>query len=172
MNNCLCVFYTHPMTVSKWGLKPGDYFITISDIEGKESSLYLVKENHSIEPTYYGAPHPYDVKRLGSIPKDFLEKKHGLIFNELIGIRNDMHENKPTKVGLPYEYIEILLNIYTDSNFYSRSQSPCTVRNISKFSPTILSGAEVRFFDTKIENLGPNTSVGHLEKRGCATFLM
>ena len=129
------VFYTCPLNTSK--LKPGEFIITLSDIKNTLSSLFLVQENKSSEPTFYGRPHAPLLVLIGNIDRENLDQE---MLDELVAARSRLHINHIGPLELSGKDSSKFLRVYTDELQNKRSHKevsssmPLTPYNLCLFN--------------------------------------
>ncbi|MDF1827079.1 MAG: hypothetical protein P1U39_02250 [Legionellaceae bacterium] len=110
----------HTCPVYTANLNPGELLITLSDIAGKSSQLFIVEENTSKEATHYGRNPAPLLLRIGEIAVTELDED---ILDELKAARLRLNVNHIGPLELSDTDAARILRQYT------APQSPTTVTN-------------------------------------------
>lgn len=147
------VVHTRPLCTSH--LKPGERLITLSDIPGRGSQLFLVEENTSDEDTYYGSDLAPLLSRIGEIALADMDED---ILDELKAARFRLNVNHIGPIELSDTDAEKILRLYAAQSPTTVAQSPTTIAS-KLLSPVKSTSGSLNIFhlmyDTD-QNAGPN----------------
>ncbi|MDF1683670.1 MAG: hypothetical protein P1U36_03335 [Legionellaceae bacterium] len=133
------VLYNYPFHTNDF--EPGELVITISDIKGTCSNLYLVEENTSDIDLYYGKPLAPDLLLVGTVATADLDKE---TLDELKAARFRLNTNHIGPLELSDDDAAKILHMY-------EPQSPTTVTSRAP-SPIKLTASSLSVFNLMYES--------------------
>lgn len=132
----------HTCPICTTNLKPGELLITLSDIPGRDSQLFLVEENTSDEPTYYGSDLAPLLSRIGEIALADMDED---ILDELKAARLRLNVNHIGPLELSDTDAAKILRLYDAQSPTTVAQSPTTVAS-RPLSPIKLTSKSLNIF--------------------------